>query len=353
MSEKKAVLALAAHGYDQAVRREYGALVCGVDEAGRGPLAGPVVAAAVILPEDMGDIFIYDSKQMTARQREAAYAKICRQAVAWSVGVVDRKYIDKYNILQATYEAMRKAVRSLAVPPALMLVDGVVIPGLEQPPQRRLVKGDTVSQCIAAASILAKVTRDAMMREIGRLYPEYGFDRNMGYGTAQHLKALVSHGPCPEHRRSFAPVRIRVNAASSTATLRPEEAASHPEAVDVRRERGAWAEEEALHHLEGLGYSLLARNWRCVFGEIDLVVVKGDVLAFIEVRSRVAPHIQEALRTAGESVDGNKRRRLKKLAEWFIQEHRLQWAGTFRFDAVLVGRDLLGGWTIEHVVQAW
>lgn len=339
VSARKAALGLAAWEYDKAVRGGCGVLLCGVDEAGRGPLAGPVVAAAVILPVGLDDVFIYDSKQMTERQRETAYAAICERATASGVGVVDPEYIDQYNILQATYEAMRRAIHSLAASPPLILVDGVVIPGLAYP-QRRLVRGDSVSQSIAAASILAKVTRDAMMRELDRMYPAYGFGRNMGYGTEEHLAALALHGPCPAHRQSFAPVRAK-----------PDSEAAQPR--DVRKLHGIRAEHEALSYLETLGYSLLERNWRCAFGEIDLVVVKDDVLAFVEVRSRMAQQVEEAVGAAAESVDANKRRRLRRLAEWFIAERRLQWAGTFRFDAVLVGRNPRGERMIEHVTQAW
>ena len=336
---RKTERGLEAFRYDQAVRGEYGELLCGVDEAGRGPLAGPVIASAVVLPGRLLDVFIYDSKQMTIRQREAAYAGITREAVAWGVGVVDREYIDQYNILQATYEAMRRAIDALGTTPALVLVDGAVIPGLAHP-QRRLVRGDSVSQSIAAASIVAKVTRDEMMKELDQAYPVYGFSRNMGYGTAEHLEALRVHGPCPAHRKSFAPVRE----AAASAAPRPR---------DVRRFQGMSAEDAAWRYLQGSGYTLLERNWRCAFGEIDLVVVKEDVLAFVEVRSRRMPNVEQALAAAGESVDAKKRRRLVRLAEWFMAERQLHWPGVFRFDAVLVGGDGRGESVIEHVMEAW
>ena len=335
----KAERGLEAFRYDQAVRGEYGALLCGVDEAGRGPLAGPVVASAVVLPGRLLDVFIYDSKQMTRRQREAAYAVITREAVAWGVGVVDREYIDQYNILQATYEAMRRAVEALRTAPELVLVDGAVIPGLAYP-QRRLVKGDSVSQSIGAASVIAKVTRDEVMRDLDQTYPVYGFSRNMGYGTAEHLEALRVHGPCPAHRRSFAPVRQ-----ATEPVGRPPR--------DVRRFQGMSAEDAAWRYLQADGYTLLERNWRCAFGEIDMVAVKEDVLAFVEVRSRRMPKAEQALAAAGESVDAKKRRRLVRLAEWFMAERQLRWPGVFRFDAILVGGDGRGARVIEHVTDAW
>ena len=176
--------------------------ICGVDEAGRGPLAGPVVAAAVILPADCEILYLNDSKKVTERRRNRLYDEITRKAVSYGVGVVDHETIDDINILQATYEAMRQAVRQLSIMPDLLLNDAVTIPGVPMP-QVPIVRGDQKSVSIAAASILAKVTRDRMMVEYDRLYPGYGFAQNKGYGTAQHIEALRRLGPCPIHRRTF------------------------------------------------------------------------------------------------------------------------------------------------------
>lgn len=176
--------------------------ICGIDEAGRGPLAGPVVAGAVILPKDCEILFLNDSKKLTEKRREALFLEIKEKAVAWSVGIVDAPEIDRINILEATYEAMRKAIAGLSVSPDLLLNDAVEIPGVEIP-QVKIIKGDAKSVSIAAASILAKVTRDHLMIEYDQQYPEYGFARHKGYGTGVHIAAIQEHGGCPLHRRSF------------------------------------------------------------------------------------------------------------------------------------------------------
>lgn len=179
----------------------YGA-ICGVDEAGRGPLAGPVVAGAVILPEDCQILYLNDSKQLSASRREELFDEIMEKAVAANVGVVGPGKIDEINILQADYEAMRIAIAGLNVLPDILLNDAVTIPGLELP-QVSIIKGDAKSVSIAAASILAKVTRDRMMLQYDEMYPEYGFASNKGYGSAGHIEALKKYGPCPIHRRTF------------------------------------------------------------------------------------------------------------------------------------------------------
>ncbi len=177
-------------------------LVCGIDEAGRGPLAGPVVAGAVILPKSCEILFLNDSKKLSEKRREALFEEIQEKASAFAVGVVGADRIDEINILQATYEAMRLAISELGAEPEVLLNDAVTIPGitLSQVP---IVKGDAKSVSIAAASIMAKVTRDHMMEEYDKLFPEYGFAKHKGYGTAAHINALKEFGPCPIHRRSF------------------------------------------------------------------------------------------------------------------------------------------------------
>ena len=175
--------------------------ICGIDEAGRGPLAGPVVAA-VVLPENCQILYLNDSKQLSAKKREELYDIIREKAVCTGTGVVGPERIDEINILQATYEAMRQALRGLSVSPDVLLNDAVTIPGVNicQVP---IIKGDAKSVSIAAASIVAKVTRDRMMVEYDRLYPGYGFAANKGYGSGMHLEALKRLGPSPIHRRSF------------------------------------------------------------------------------------------------------------------------------------------------------
>ncbi len=184
--------------------REYAnyQLICGIDEAGRGPWVGPVVAGAVILPKDCDILYINDSKKLSEAKREELYDVIAEKAVAWAVGSASEKRIDEINILQATYEAMREAISKLGVKPDLLLNDAVIIPGI-QTPQVKIIKGDAKSASIGAASIMAKVTRDRMLREYDKLYPEFQFAKNKGYGTKDHIEALLKYGPTPIHRRSF------------------------------------------------------------------------------------------------------------------------------------------------------
>lgn len=177
-------------------------LVCGIDEAGRGPLAGPVVAGAVILPRTCEILFLNDSKKLSEKRREALFEEIQEKASAFAVGVVGADRIDEINILQATYEAMKLAISELGAEPEVLLNDAVTIPGITVS-QVPIIKGDSKSVSIAAASIMAKVTRDHMMEEYDKLFPEYGFAKHKGYGTAAHIHALKEIGPCPIHRRSF------------------------------------------------------------------------------------------------------------------------------------------------------
>ena len=178
------------------------AFICGIDEVGRGPLAGPVVAGAVILPKDSQILYLNDSKKLTEKRREELYEVIMREAVAVGIGIVSPARIDEINILQATYEAMREAVSKLEVVPQLLLNDAVTIPQITIP-QVPIIKGDAKSVSIAAASIVAKVTRDRMMEEYDKVFPEYGFASNKGYGSADHIAALKKYGETPIHRKTF------------------------------------------------------------------------------------------------------------------------------------------------------
>ena len=187
--------------------REFaGVLIAGVDEAGRGPLAGPVVAAAVILDEMQPIRGLADSKKLSASRREGLYQEIRARALCSSIALASVQEIDELNILQATLLAMRRAVEGLRLPPKLVLVDGNRLPRLSMQ-ARAIVKGDALIPAISAASILAKVHRDHWCRDIDVTYPQYGFAKHKGYGTAAHLAALGVHGPCPEHRPAFASVR--------------------------------------------------------------------------------------------------------------------------------------------------
>ena len=180
-------------------------LIAGVDEAGRGPLAGPVVAAAVILDDRHAIKGLADSKKLSARRREALFDEIRAKALCCSVAQASVEEIDEFNILQATLLAMRRAVMGLRLPPKLVLVDGNRLPVLDIRAEA-IVKGDDKVPAISAASILAKVTRDRWCLEYHQQFPQYGFDQHKGYGTADHLAALRLHGPCPQHRRTFRPV---------------------------------------------------------------------------------------------------------------------------------------------------
>lgn len=180
---------------------QYG-YICGIDEVGRGPLAGPVVAGAVILPKDEKILYLNDSKKLSEKKREELYDVIMEKAIATGIGIVSPARIDEINILQATYEAMRMAIKNLQVEPNLLLNDAVTIPEITIP-QVPIIKGDAKSVSIAAASIIAKVTRDRLMVEYDSVLPGYGFAGNKGYGSAEHISSLKKLGPTPIHRKSF------------------------------------------------------------------------------------------------------------------------------------------------------
>jgi ribonuclease HII len=197
--------------FERRCRAEGYVRIGGVDEAGRGPLAGPVVAAACILPE--GTLFehLNDSKQLDPQKRDALFSQITTDpGIEFGLGIVDAPTIDQINILQATFLAMKQAIQSLKQAPDILLIDGNRAPSLSLPFQA-IVKGDSKSISIAAASILAKVTRDRMMEAFAKEWPEYGFEEHKGYGTERHRQALEKYGPCPIHRRSFAPIKQQLD----------------------------------------------------------------------------------------------------------------------------------------------
>ena len=176
--------------------------ICGIDEAGRGPFAGPVVAGAVILPKDSRILYVNDSKKLSEKKREELYDIIMKEAVSVGVGIAAPERIDEINILNATYEAMQQAINNLTVTPDILLNDAVNIPGIDIK-QIPIIKGDAKSLSIASASIIAKVTRDRIMYGYDKLYPEYGFAKHKGYGTKQHREVLAEYGPCPIHRKTY------------------------------------------------------------------------------------------------------------------------------------------------------
>lgn len=207
-SAKKRILAFEAEVertyHMKAYERKYEncRYICGIDEVGRGPLAGPVVAAAVILPKDIDIYYLNDSKQLSEKKREQLYDEIMEKAIAVGIGFADEDCIDEINILQADYVAMRKALAELSVTPDILLNDAVKIPEVTIP-QESIIKGDAKSVSIAAASIVAKVTRDRFMIEMDKKYPGYDFASNKGYGSAKHIAAIKEIGPCKIHRRTF------------------------------------------------------------------------------------------------------------------------------------------------------
>jgi ribonuclease HII len=192
--------------HENELRAQGHAIVAGLDEVGRGPLAGPVCAAAAVLPNDFHHRVLNDSKKLSECQREKIYDELVANTdVIWHCVLIDVEEIERINILQASREAMRQALRGLRVKAHAALIDGLPVPDFPVP-QRAIVKGDSISYSIAAASVIAKVTRDRLMTDLAAQYPHYGFEKHKGYGTPVHLAALRKHGPCPIHRRSFAPV---------------------------------------------------------------------------------------------------------------------------------------------------
>lgn len=290
--------------------------ICGIDEAGRGPLAGPVVAAAVILPKDCRILYLNDSKKLTPARREELYDIIMEQAVSIGVGIIDAGRIDEINILQATYEAMRQAVSKLSVKPDVLLNDAVRIPGLDilQVP---IIKGDAKSLSIAAASVIAKVTRDRMMLAYDQVFPGYGFAQNKGYGTQEHMDKLKADGPSLIHRASFIGGILSGEKKKKSADYHA---------------RGSHYESAAAAVLEKNGYEILASNYRCVMGEVDLIGKDGDCLAFVEVKYRSS----ETMGSPQEAVDGKKQQRIIRCAQWYLMENHLPEDTPVRFDVVSI-----------------
>lgn len=270
--------------------------VAGIDEVGRGPLAGPVVAAAVILPKNHKIQGIDDSKKLSAKKREELAKIIKEEAIAWAVGVVSNERIDEINILQATYEAMRQALEKLEVQPDFILADAVTIPEVKTP-QKGIIKGDAKSISIGAASIVAKVYRDAMMEGMAEIYPHYDFASNKGYGSQKHLAGIAQYGICPIHRRSFVKNFLK-------------------DTHEEKKDTGNVGEALAVREMKRKGYEILAQNYRGAQGEIDIIAEKDGILVFTEVKTRMG-------RDKGmpaEAVDKRKQRHIIRTAEEFLAE---------------------------------
>jgi ribonuclease HII len=292
--------------------------LCGIDEAGRGPLAGPVAAGACILPPDHDLLYVNDSKKLTAQKREELYEAITGEAVSWAVALVDPAEIDRINILQATFEAMRQAVARLDPAPEVLVIDAVRIPGMHLP-QVPVIKGDAKCLSVAAASILAKVTRDRLMLEEDRKYPEYGFAANKGYGSADHIAALKKYGPCPIHRRSFI----------GNFTGGGEGA---PGTEDRRSVGSAW-EIRAAGYLQSRGVRILEHSFRSRQGEIDLIGTDAeDTLLFIEVKYRK----NDRYGTAAEAVTEEKQRTISEVSDFYRYIHHIGDGQRMRYDVVAI-----------------
>jgi ribonuclease HII len=318
---------------ERAARERGFRLIVGIDEAGRGPLAGPVVAACVALPFEADLPGLRDSKTLTAAQRERAYQAILARAEAVGVGVVDVETIDALNILGATHQAMRRALQALPIRPDVALIDGLPV----QPfpvPQIALVKGDARSASVAAASIVAKVTRDRLMLEYDAAYPQYGFASHKGYPTPEHLALLEKFGPSPIHRRSFAPVMRLLQAGSERSLFAAE--AGEPQEGDDRYGVGVSGETVAAAHLRRQGWEVLTTRYRCPDGEIDIVAREGQTLVFVEVKTRRS----RAFGVPREAVSLRKRARITAAAQVYLAEHGLA-ETSCRFDVaeVLIGPD--------------
>ena len=290
--------------------------VAGVDEAGRGPLAGPVVAAAVILDKDNIPEGIDDSKKLRPAVREELCEIITSRCVSFGIGTVWQEEIDKTDILKSTHKAMRMAIGSMGTTPDHILVDGRGLPGKIYP-QTAIISGDSLSTSIAAASIIAKVTRDGIMREISKIYPEYGFEIHKGYGTEKHIKSIKKLGPSPVHRKSFRRVKeIGVKLDLSN-----------------HKKVGEHGERIAALELIKKGYAVVERNYWAENreSEIDIIASKDNTLVFVEVKTKLHQNFGEP----EEWISEKKRVQLIRAAEAYIQEKKPD-AEEYRFDAMAV-----------------
>lgn len=294
--------------YDEGIE-----LLVGVDEAGRGPLAGPVYAAAVVLPKDFYMEEINDSKKITEKKREYLFDIIIENALYYSIQNVDAAKIDEINILNATFEAMKKAVDALNIKPDLVLVDGNRTKGIEYN-TKCVIKGDAKSQSIAAASILAKVSRDRYCKEKMEIdYPEYQFAKHKGYGTKLHCELLRTYGPCKEHRKTF------LSKILSDAWL-----IMNIFSIGYRGETAACA------CLKSKKYKIIKRNYRKKCGEIDIIAQKDDLLVFVEVKTRKSDEYGAPC----EFVTRSKQEKIIKTAKYFLSENNFN--SNVSFDVIEV-----------------
>jgi ribonuclease HII len=305
--------------YDGGVRS-----ICGVDEAGRGPLAGPVCAAAVVLPRGAIIEGLNDSKKLSEKRREALFDEICDKALEYSIAFASVEEIEELNILNATFLAMNRAISGLGTAPELALIDGNQTRGIDFP-CRSVVGGDGKCADIAAASILAKVSRDRVMREMDRLYPGYGFAVHKGYEAA-----LCRHPRAGRH------------------TDTPHELPAE-DALMAGREIGSWGEERAAQYLRRRGYKILARNYSCRGGEIDVIASRGKYVAFVEVKLRKSAAFAEAR----EFVTRAKQQRIIMTAELWLGETGCELQPRFDVVEIYAPDGESGRISIEHIADAF
>ncbi|MBS1271970.1 MAG: Ribonuclease HII [Candidatus Marinimicrobia bacterium] len=285
--------------FEQHLRQKGYARIAGIDEAGRGPLAGPVVASAVVLNKHIPE-GLTDSKKLSVKKRELLFEQLRESDCDFGIGVVEQSDIDKMNILQATVLAMKKAIGALRSPPDFLLVDGSYLPEFIHPAQA-ITKGDSRCLSIAAASIIAKVTRDNLMQQLDPFFPGYGFAKHKGYGTKQHLEAIEKYGPTPVHRLTFGGVREHL-----------------PKLRREKKALGKWGEDYACFHLWKKGARIVQRNYHAGKGsELDVVAVLNGSLRFIEVKTASPSDFS----VPEEWVDEYKERRIHEAAEHFLYHH--------------------------------
>ena len=295
------------------------ALIAGVDEAGRGPLAGPVVAATVILDEQNRISGLADSKKLTAKKREKLFQEIMQHAEV-GIGVVDVEEIDKNNILKATQKAMYKAMGALKTKPDKALIDGYALPN-QIIPNKGIIGGDDKIDCIRAASIIAKVTRDRMMQQYDIIFPEFGFARHKGYGTILHMEKLSEYKACPIHRKSFKPVNENL----PTITW-----------LKSQRRIDQWGERLAALEYFNNGYKIHALNHYCApYGEIDIIAEKDNELVFAEVKTAAG----KTLGGVEGQVDEVKLQHLSNAIDKYIMDNEIQ--NDIRLDvfAIILGKN--------------
>ena len=281
------------------------ALIAGVDEAGRGPLAGPVVAAAVILPNYYDLKGLDDSKKLTPKKRSQLFVEIQHQATAIGVGVVAAAEIDKTNILQATQQAMKMALGRLKPRPDQAVIDGHALP-TQIIPNKGVIKGDQTIDVIKAASIIAKVTRDNMMEQYDIIFPAYGFRKHKGYGTREHMDKLRLNKACVIHRKSFKPV---ASAMPTLSWLRKEDGI------------GQWGEQTAAVYLVERGYEIVAMNVHCdPYGEIDIIAEKDGIIIFVEVKT----YSKKQLGTPAQNIDQNKLKKLEAAIHKYVVDMKVK-----------------------------